>query len=213
MLSDSVVNRRYIIQARMRVTPGRQAEFASLMLAHVSVVAAQPGVLQYEFYQSYDDDKSFMLYEVFENVRAWETMHALPGNDQLFASIGPLIESRDRSVWAAVPLFAQALAVRDEPVLHAVTPIFRLKSGTATNMTAEIATDAAQLHAAGSIVRFDLNVDTEDPLRFMICARWPNRASWEHHQSDPHFLEMRERSKGYYDGPAERLLWKPAIGT
>jgi len=127
MPSAAAETDHYVIQARMRVTSGSQTEFANLMLAHVPIVAAQPGVLQYELYQSYDDDRYFMLYEVFDNIGSWETMHAMPGTDQVFASIGPLIESRDRSVWTPAPLFAQALAVPAQRALHAVTRSFALR--------------------------------------------------------------------------------------
>ena len=199
--------------ARFRIKPGLDRQFAETMVADAPRVRANPANLQFEIYRSYDDPLDFLLYQVFADEAAWEAHRTSPETKVSFERAAPAFDGPpQRSAWTPVPgLPAPALGEARIPT-HVAVPVFRVKPDRRAALIEEVRADAARSRAAGKTIRFDLNYDPKDPAQFLICARWPDRATWEAHQHDPDYAAFRARTADFYDGPFQRTLWGPALG-
>ncbi len=193
-----------IVRVTVFSVPSVVSDQAALALRDVAErLRGEATVLQWEAHRAWNLPNRFFIYEHYQSEAALASFDTGPDAEAVRtltaqASGGPV----DRSVWRPFDHdVRQAI-----PPGHATLVAFRMRHEDIAPMAAEIRQDSAM---AKGLVRFDLNQGNDDAGRFLICARWRDRAAWEQHQVDAAHQSFGVRTARFYDGPRDRTLWRP----
>jgi quinol monooxygenase YgiN len=195
----------HIKLVRFSAKSGQERAFTKQMQSAIPGTRAEPGNRQFEFYVDQAEPRNFMLYEEFVDAAALKLHQARPELRPIQDAIKPMLEGPpDASDWT--PALTNAGGGTRGAAGHVTLVRFRIKADSVERMLAAIGGDLD--HMQGNI-RFDLNRSVNDPLDFMICARWKNRAIWEAHNAKPEFKDFAQRTASFLEVPMQRTLWKP----
>ncbi len=193
----------FVSLATFQVKPGAAEAIAARMTAFAGELRAGGTVRQYEFHVAWDKPDTFLLYEEFDDEAALARHGERPEVEAMKAELGSALAGPvEHSVWTQF----DATVRSDAAPRHTTLVRFRMRPDDVSPMLQEIRRNSA---TAAGLVRFDLNRSPQDADRFLICARWQDRAAWERHQSDPEYVAFRDRTARFYDGAPDRTLWRP----
>ena len=89
----------YLVIANLRAKTGEEERVADGLRANEAESRNEPGVIEWIAYQSTDDPRDFVLYEVYRTEADFEAHRAMPHFARYAAEVVPLLEARDVSEW------------------------------------------------------------------------------------------------------------------
>jgi quinol monooxygenase YgiN len=94
----------YVLAARWTAKAGREQELLETLRAVMAESRAEPGTQLYQVSRSVDDPRVFFLFEVYDDVAAYERHSAAPRfqTPEFRATIAACIDSRERSFYETV---------------------------------------------------------------------------------------------------------------
>jgi quinol monooxygenase YgiN len=96
----------YVLLVELRVKPGNVEAFTQEVLANAAAARSdEPGCRHFDVIADPQDPARMMLYEVYDDERAFEAHQQTPHFKRYLAEAVPLLESRQRHVWKLVGPF------------------------------------------------------------------------------------------------------------
>ena len=88
-----------VLQVNIKVKPENVDSFMQKVIENAKAARGEPGCRQFEVLVSPDDKTSIMLYEVYDDQKAFEAHQAGAAFKKYVAEAVPLLASRERQVW------------------------------------------------------------------------------------------------------------------
>ena len=88
-----------VLQVNIRIKPENVASFMQKALENAQAARKEPGCRQFEVLVSPDDKTSIMLFEVYDDQKAFEAHQASAAFKKYVAEAVPLLASRERHFW------------------------------------------------------------------------------------------------------------------
>ena len=88
-----------VLQVNIKIKPENVDAFMRKVLENGKAARSEPGCKQFEVLVSPDDKTSIMLFEIYDNHKAFEEHQARPAFKKYVAEAVPLLASRERHFW------------------------------------------------------------------------------------------------------------------
>jgi autoinducer 2-degrading protein len=88
-----------VLQVNIRIKPENVASFMQKVLENAKAARKEPGCRQFEVLVSPVDKTSVMLFEVYDDQKAFEVLQAGAAFKKYVAEAVPLLASRERHFW------------------------------------------------------------------------------------------------------------------
>jgi autoinducer 2-degrading protein len=88
-----------VLQVDIKVAPENLDRFLPQLLANAKAARSEPGCRQFEVLQDPDDKTRLMLFEVYDDQKAFEAHQAGSAFKKYLAEAVPLVASRTRHFW------------------------------------------------------------------------------------------------------------------
>ena len=88
-----------VLQVNIRIKPENVDSFMQKALENARAARMEPGCRQFEVLASPDDKTSIMLFEVYDDQKAFEVHQAGAAFKKYVAETVPLLASRERAFW------------------------------------------------------------------------------------------------------------------
>ena len=88
-----------VLQVNLRIKPGKVDSFMTQVREIAKAVRSEPGCRQFDVLVNPDDDTDVMLFEVYDDQKAFDAHQASAGLKQSLASLSPLLAGRGRRLW------------------------------------------------------------------------------------------------------------------
>ena len=88
-----------VLQVNIRIKPENVAGFMQKVLENAKAARGEPGCRQFEVLVNPDDKTSIMLFEVYDDQKAFEEHQARAAFKKYVAEAVPLLASRERHFW------------------------------------------------------------------------------------------------------------------
>jgi autoinducer 2-degrading protein len=88
-----------VLQVNIRIKPENVASFMEKVLENARAARAEPGCRQFEVLVDPNDKTSIMLFEVYDDQKAFEEHQARAPFKKYVAEAVPLLASRERHFW------------------------------------------------------------------------------------------------------------------
>jgi quinol monooxygenase YgiN len=88
-----------VLQVNIKVKPENVDSFMRQVIENAKAARSEPGCRQFEVLVSPDDKTSVMLYEVYDDQKAFEAHQAGAAFKKYLAEAVPLLASRERHFW------------------------------------------------------------------------------------------------------------------
>jgi len=89
----------FVLQVNIRIKPERVDAFMKKALENAREARKEPGCRQFDVLVDPKDGARVMLYEVYDDEKAFEAHQQTPHFKQYVAEAVPLLASRERQVW------------------------------------------------------------------------------------------------------------------
>jgi autoinducer 2-degrading protein len=89
----------FVLQVNIRIKPENVEAFMKKALENAGEARKEPGCRQFDVLVDPTDKTKVMLYEVYDNEKAFQTHQQTPHFKQYVAEAVPLLASRERVVW------------------------------------------------------------------------------------------------------------------
>jgi (4S)-4-hydroxy-5-phosphonooxypentane-2,3-dione isomerase len=88
-----------VLQVNIKVKPENVDAFMRQVLANAAAARGEPGCRQFDVLVNPDDKTSVMLFEVYDDQKAFETHQQTAHFKKYLAEAVPLLASRERHFW------------------------------------------------------------------------------------------------------------------
>jgi len=88
-----------VLQVNIKIKPENVDSFMQKVIDNAKAARSEPGCRQFEVLVSPDDRTSVMLYEVYDDQKAFEAHQAGAAFKTYLAEAVPLLASRERHFW------------------------------------------------------------------------------------------------------------------
>jgi len=88
-----------VLQVNIRIKPENVASFMAKVLENARAARTEPGCRQFEVLVDPNDKTSIMLFEVYDDQKAFEEHQARAPFKKYVAEAVPLLASRERHFW------------------------------------------------------------------------------------------------------------------
>jgi len=88
-----------VLQVNIKIKPENVDSFMKKVIENAKAARSEPGCRQFEVLVSPDDKTSIMLYEVYDDQKAFEAHQAGAAFKKYLAEAVPLLASRERHFW------------------------------------------------------------------------------------------------------------------
>lgn len=88
-----------VLQVNIKVKPEKLDSFMQQVLENAKAARSEPGCRQFEVLVSPDDNTSLMLFEVYDDQKAFDAHQAGEAFKKYLANAVPLLASRERHFW------------------------------------------------------------------------------------------------------------------
>jgi quinol monooxygenase YgiN len=88
-----------VLQVNIKVKPENVDSFMQKVLENARAARSEPGCRQFEVLVDPEDETSIMLFEVYDDQKAFETHQAGAAFKKYVADAVPLLASRERHYW------------------------------------------------------------------------------------------------------------------
>ena len=92
----------FVLTVQLRIKPENVDAFMSKLAENASNARKEPGCKQFDVLVDPNDKTKAMLYEVYNDDKAFEAHQATPHFKKYVAEAVPLLASRERAVWKRV---------------------------------------------------------------------------------------------------------------
>ncbi|HUL56055.1 MAG TPA: putative quinol monooxygenase [Usitatibacter sp.] len=92
----------YVLQVALRIKPGNVDAFMKKAIANAAAARKEPGCRQFDVVVDPADATRVMLYEVYDDAKAFEAHQQTDAFKLYVAEAVPLLASRERNVWRRV---------------------------------------------------------------------------------------------------------------
>jgi autoinducer 2-degrading protein len=89
----------FVLAVNIRIKPENVDRFMQALQANAREARKEPGCKQFEVLVDPKDSAKIMLFEVYDDEKAFEAHQATPHFKKYLADAVPLLASRERSVW------------------------------------------------------------------------------------------------------------------
>ena len=89
----------FVLTVQLRIKPENVDAFMSKLAENAKNARKEPGCKQFDVLVDPNDKTKAMLYEVYNDDKAFEAHQATPHFKKYIAEAVPLLASRERSVW------------------------------------------------------------------------------------------------------------------
>ena len=89
----------FVLVVNIRIKPENVERFMPMALENAREARKEPGCKQFDVLVDPGDKTKVMLYEVYNDDKAFEAHQATPHFKKYLAEAVPLLASRERSVW------------------------------------------------------------------------------------------------------------------
>ena len=89
----------FVLQVNIRIKPENVEAFMKKALENAREARKEPGCRQFDVLVDPNDKTKVMLYEVYNDDKAFEAHQATPHFKKYLAEAVPLLASRERSIW------------------------------------------------------------------------------------------------------------------
>jgi (4S)-4-hydroxy-5-phosphonooxypentane-2,3-dione isomerase len=89
----------FVLAVQIRIKPESVDAFMSKLAENAKNARKEPGCKQFDVLVDPSDKTKVMLYEVYNDEKAFEAHQATPHFKKYLAEAVPLLASRERSVW------------------------------------------------------------------------------------------------------------------
>lgn len=86
----------YVLAVMLRIKPGNEERFMAQVLANAREARKEPGCRQFEVLVDPTDRAKVMLFEIYDDEKAFEAHQQTPHFKKYLAEAVPLLESRER---------------------------------------------------------------------------------------------------------------------
>jgi len=88
-----------VLQVNIRIKPENVDSFMRQVIENGKAARSEPGCRQFDVLVDPDDETKVMLFEVYDDQKAFETHEAGEAFKKYLASAVPLLASRERQFW------------------------------------------------------------------------------------------------------------------
>jgi (4S)-4-hydroxy-5-phosphonooxypentane-2,3-dione isomerase len=88
-----------VLQVNIRIKPENVDSFMRLLIENGKAARSEPGCRQFEVMVDPDDKTKVMLFEVYDDQKAFEAHQAGEAFKKYLANAVPLLASRERQFW------------------------------------------------------------------------------------------------------------------
>ena len=88
-----------VLQVNIKVKPENLDDFMKQVIENARAARSEPGCRQFDVLVDPEDKTSVMLYEVYDDQKAFETHQAGNSFKKYLANAVPLLASRERHFW------------------------------------------------------------------------------------------------------------------
>ena len=92
----------FVLQVALRITPESVDAFMAKVLENAASARKEPGCKRFDVLVDPTDPTSAMLYEIYDDEKAFEAHQQTPHFKKYLAEAVPLLASRARHVWKLV---------------------------------------------------------------------------------------------------------------
>ena len=92
----------YVLQVALKVKPENVDAFMRKVIVNAAAARAEPGCRQFDVVVDPNDATRVMLYEVYDDAKAFEAHQQTAAFKVYLAEAVPLLASRERNVWKRV---------------------------------------------------------------------------------------------------------------
>jgi quinol monooxygenase YgiN len=89
----------FVLQVQLRIKPEYIERFMKQVLENARSARTEPGCRQFDVLVDPADPRKVMLYEVYDDEKAFAAHQATPRFTKYLAEAVPLLASRERSIW------------------------------------------------------------------------------------------------------------------
>jgi len=89
----------FVLTVQLRIKPENVEAFMSKLAENAKNARKEPGCKQFDVLVDPNDKTKAMLYEVYNDDKAFEAHQATPHFKKYVAEAVPLLASRERSIW------------------------------------------------------------------------------------------------------------------
>ena len=89
----------FVLQVALRIKPESVDAFMSKVLVNAASARQEPGCRHFDVLVDPKDRTRAMLYEIYDDEKAFEAHQQTPHFKRYIAEAVPLLESRERHVW------------------------------------------------------------------------------------------------------------------
>ena len=89
----------FVLVVNIRIKPENVERFMPLVLANAREARKEPGCKQFDVLVDPKDKTKVMLYEIYNDEKAFEAHQQTPHFKKYVAEAVPLLASRERSIW------------------------------------------------------------------------------------------------------------------
>jgi len=89
----------FVLVVNIRIKPGSEQAFMSRLVENASAARKEPGCRQFDVLVDPKDGTKVMLYEVYDDEKAFEAHQQTPHFKKYVAEAVPLLASRERQVF------------------------------------------------------------------------------------------------------------------
>ena len=94
----------FVLVVDIRIKPGNEEAFMSRLTENARHARKEPGCRQFDVLVDPKDKTKVMLYEVYDDDKAFETHQQTPHFKKYFAEAVPLLASRERHLFTRVEI-------------------------------------------------------------------------------------------------------------
>lgn len=92
----------YVLQVDLRIKSGNVEAFMQRVVVNAAAARKEPGCRQFDVVVDPDDRTHVMLYEIYDDAKAFEAHQQTAPFKVYLAEAVPLLASRERHVWTRV---------------------------------------------------------------------------------------------------------------
>ena len=89
----------FVLTVQLRIKPENVDKFMQALQVNAREARKEPGCKQFDVLVDPNDKTKVMLYEVYNDEKAFEAHQATPHFKKYLAEAVPMLASRERSVW------------------------------------------------------------------------------------------------------------------
>jgi len=89
----------YVLQVELRVKPGNVQAFTRMVLENAAAARREPGCRHFDVLVDPKDPERMMLYEIYDDEKAFEAHQQTPHFKRYLAEAVPLLAARERHAW------------------------------------------------------------------------------------------------------------------